>query len=262
MFYPSRIYAGDTPKPAMSQFSQDFFEKILAMEGGYQADPDDVGNYVCDKLIGTNRGISAIALREYLGRCPTVADSKGIDDSFAWYFYTWYFGKKSRYLEVEDQETAELLMNNHMGAPARAAEAAQRAMNHFGYGLEIDGIAGSKTIAAINDAVRQNKTVAYNAIRLKWLEYLKTTNAKFRDGLIARIENNFPALVLEPSEPGAYTDITSGGAGYQVQRAKSVFLGAIRGDEKDIAALGGIAAGIAILLIAIKNLSSKSAPSI
>lgn len=229
------------------------------MEGGYQADPDDVGNYVCDKLVGTNRGISAIALREYLGRCPTVADSKGIDDTFAWHFYNWYFGKKSRYLEVSDQETAELLMNNHMGAPARAAESAQKAMNTFGYGLQVDGIVGSKTIAAINDAVAQNKVAAYNAIRSKWVEYLATTSEKFRAGLIARMDENFPILIPDPSQPDAYADIEGAGVGYQASRAKAVLSGAFKGDAKDLAALFGFLFASAVVWLAIRNLKPVSA---
>ena len=241
----------------MSQFTQPFFSKILSMEGGYQDDSADVGNYACDQLIGTNRGISAVALKAYLGRCPTKAESKGITDAFAWDFYNWYFGEKSRWLEVDDQATAELLMNNHMGAPARAAEAAQRAMNRFGYALEVDGNAGSKTIAAINNAVQQNKVRAYNAIREEWIAYLNTTNSAFRQGLLNRMADNFPPLVADPIAGSDFADIEGGGAMYQVGRAKAIFSGAFRGDPKDLAAVVGLLLGLGVMLLAVIRLTAQ-----
>ena len=51
---------------------------VKVAEGGYQATVSDEGNYVNGKLIGTNWGISAPVLADYLGREPSVADMKNL----------------------------------------------------------------------------------------------------------------------------------------------------------------------------------------
>lgn len=52
--------------------------KTFNFEGGYQAFPNDTANYCNGKLIGTNRGISAIAYQAYYGVCPTVEQMKAL----------------------------------------------------------------------------------------------------------------------------------------------------------------------------------------
>jgi len=55
---------------------------VKGVEKGYSADKKDRGNYVKTKsgkkFIGTNHGISAPILMEYLGRVPTVDDMKNL----------------------------------------------------------------------------------------------------------------------------------------------------------------------------------------
>lgn len=47
-------------------------------EGGYQAWTADKGNYLDGELIGTNRGITPAALKDWTGKRPTVADMKAL----------------------------------------------------------------------------------------------------------------------------------------------------------------------------------------
>jgi len=75
----------------MAQLTDEFFKKILAMEGGYQDNPHDRGNYSCGKLVGTNMGVSAVALSTWLRRCVTVDDVKNLSVTDAKNFYSWYF---------------------------------------------------------------------------------------------------------------------------------------------------------------------------
>lgn len=58
--------------------------KTLNFEGGFQNFANDSANYTrSGKLVGTNRGISAIAYEQYLGKEPTVADIKAITPEIA-----------------------------------------------------------------------------------------------------------------------------------------------------------------------------------
>lgn len=55
---------------------------VKSAEGGYSSDKKDRGNYVKTKwgkrFVGTNHGISAPILMEYLGRIPTQDDMKNL----------------------------------------------------------------------------------------------------------------------------------------------------------------------------------------
>lgn len=177
----------------MAQLTPAFFKKILLMEGGYQAFPNDVGNYACGQLIGTNMGVSAVAYREWVARCPTVSEMKNMTQETARNFYAWYFDRYNVY-PVQNQKLAELLMNNTMGAPARAIEAEQKALNRLGYSLTVDGVRGPLTIAAINSAAKKNLAGTYNAIRAAWVEYLGSINSEYRAAWLARMDRHFPPM--------------------------------------------------------------------
>ena len=59
-------------------------KKTLNFEQGYQNHANDSANYTkSKKLVGTNRGISAIAYQAYLGKEPTVAMMKAITPEIA-----------------------------------------------------------------------------------------------------------------------------------------------------------------------------------
>lgn len=60
------------------------------MEGGYQAFPDDVWNYACGGLVGTNMGVSAVSYSEWVGRCPTADEMKSLTQATAFDFFAWY----------------------------------------------------------------------------------------------------------------------------------------------------------------------------
>lgn len=178
----------------MAQLTPDFFRKILKIEGGYQNRTDDSGNYACGQLIGTNMGISAGALETWWGRCPTVAEMRGLTQAQAFDFYAWYFNQYNLY-QVENQQFFELLANNTMGSPLNAARAEQRVLNRLGYPVAVDGQRGPNTISALNKAWRANSTSVYNGIRSEWISYLQSINKpQFLPGWMHRLDNFFPPL--------------------------------------------------------------------
>jgi len=177
----------------MAKLTQAFFATILKMEGGYQAFPNDIGNYACGNLIGTNMGVSAVAFSDWIGRCPTVAEMVNLDQQTAFNFYSWYFDRYNLY-PIQNQKLFELCANNTMGAPSQAIKAEQRALNNLGANLAIDGQRGPQTIAALNNAAKKNLPVTYNAIRAEWVAYLNNINSEYRAGWIARMDQHFPPM--------------------------------------------------------------------
>jgi lysozyme family protein len=53
-------------------------EFVKGAEGGYSTDKTDKGNYYNGVFVGTNHGISAPVLAEWLGRTPTIQDMKNL----------------------------------------------------------------------------------------------------------------------------------------------------------------------------------------
>lgn len=179
----------------MSQLTAAFFATILKMEGGYQNRSDDTGNYnTCGELVGTNMGVSAVALSTWVGRCVSEAEMKGLDRQTAFNFYAWYFDHYNLY-QVQNQQFAELLMNNTMGSPTGAAKSEQRALNRMGYSLTVDGNRGGQTIQALNDAWKRNPQGIYNTVREEWINYLNSINKpQFIDGWMYRMNRFFPMM--------------------------------------------------------------------
>jgi len=178
----------------MAQLTPDFFETILKMEGGYQDIPEDTGNYACGVLVGTNMGVSAVALSNWYNRCITRDEMENLDVDTAFSFYAWYFDIYNCY-KIESQKLAELCMNNTMGSPTGAAKTEQRALNKLGYNVTVDGNRGPNTLAALNAAWKRSPSTIYNAIRDEWIVYLKSLNRpQFIDGWLYRVNKYFPAM--------------------------------------------------------------------
>jgi len=177
----------------MAQLTPAFFQKILRIEGGYQAMPDDAGNWACGELVGTKYGVSAVAFSTWVGRCPTAEEMKALTTDTAYQFYAWYFDRYNLY-PIENQTFFELLANNTMGSPTNAARVEQVVLNKMGYPVSVDGVRGPATVAALNAAWRANPTAIYNGIRAEWIEYLKSLNKpQFLTGWLKRMES-FPPL--------------------------------------------------------------------
>lgn len=185
----------------MAQLTQAFFATILKMEGGYQEFPNDIGNYACGVLVGTNMGVSAVAYSDWVGRCPSKQEMKALNQQTAFNFYAWYFDRYNLY-PIQNQNLFELCANNTMGAPSQAIKAEQRALNNLGANLTVDGNRGPKTIAAINKAAAKNFSVTYNAIRAEWVAYLNGINSEYRAGWISRMDKYFPPMASGNTQAG------------------------------------------------------------
>jgi len=173
----------------MAQLTDEFFKKILAMEGGYQDNPHDRGNYSCGKLVGTNMGVSAVALSTWLRRCVTVDDVKNLSVTDAKNFYSWYFDFYGLF-DIADQRTFEIIANSTMGSPVALERIVNRRYDTKDFLL--DGRLSKSVIDGINS---DNQEQLYNDIRSEWIEYLKNLNKpEFLEGWLKRMDKYYPPL--------------------------------------------------------------------
>ena len=128
-------------------------QTALNFEGGYQSIVSDPGNYNSqNELVGTNNGISAPFYEMIIGHPPTVEDMKGITRKEASTLFKVHFWDKMRGDAITDQGVAENIIDHGINSgPRDAGVIAQRVLNlEFGKDLEVDGVIGPKTVAALN----------------------------------------------------------------------------------------------------------------
>jgi lysozyme family protein len=188
----------------MAQFTE-FQDKILEIEGGYQNDPDDSGNYNSrGDLVGTNYGISAKVYEREIGRPPDVDDMKSITQNQALSIYKRRYWDAYRLSELDSQMMANIVCDgiiNH-GPGNRNNKGGvtilQNCLNEIhGELVTIDGVLGSMTLAATNRQTKINLASLYNAYRTKRVEYYYEIatgkKAKFLSGWLNRMDK-FPEL--------------------------------------------------------------------
>jgi len=183
----------------MADFNTSFTKYILPNEGGYS-------NVAGDKGGETYRGIARNYHPDWKG-WPIVDSKKvnyknnviprytifkdsNLDALVSQFYYDWW--TKLRMSEVKTQEIADIIFDFYVNSEASAIKKVQKILN-----ISADGVIGSQTIAAINNAnqsqlyssIKQARTDFYNAIVQR-----DPTQSKFYDGWIDRIEK-FPAAI-------------------------------------------------------------------
>lgn len=127
------------------------FRRTGIFEGGYTDDPNDNGNWTGGvkgrgALIGTNHGVSAPVLSEYLGRTATVSDMRTLSLEVTEKIFRRNYWDKIRGNEIINQDSANEIFDDAINAGVGAAiKKAQRAL-----GLKDDGIMGPITLNKIN----------------------------------------------------------------------------------------------------------------
>ena len=125
-------------------------QKLFKFEGGFQNDPDDKGNYVDGKLIGTNMGISAAQYERLFGEKPTEEKMKALTKEQVDEAYKKEYWDSNRIDEMPP-ELQELAMNMFvMTSPKNVIKAIQRAS-----GAKEDGILGPQTLKAMRGTSKE-----------------------------------------------------------------------------------------------------------
>lgn len=154
------------PTPAQDNNRDKLIDSVFKAEGGYSTDKNDTGNYYKGEFVGTNHGISAPVLADYLGRTPTVEDMKALTKEEAREIAaTRYYDRFS--IEELPSELQEIVFHSVYMSESRGVKAMQRLL-----GVEADGIIGPKTIKAMQSA--------------------DFTKEQFKDEFLAELEENSP----------------------------------------------------------------------
>jgi lysozyme family protein len=131
-FNRNREMIGEIVKLSKKSLFSESQNLVKNAEGGYSSDRKDRGNYVDTKwgkrFIGTNHGISAPILMEYLGKIPTVDDMKNLTYEEALQIYKkQYWGPQNLSL-FNNQSIANLIydgcVNQGIGAMKDVVRAA------------------------------------------------------------------------------------------------------------------------------------------
>ncbi len=118
--------------------------EIFDVEAGYQNDSADKGNYYRGKRIGTNRGIAAPTLADWLGRTPSRTEMVNLKASTARRILDARFAKAIHYNDLPAGLDFALLDFAVNSGPRRAIKELQQEM-----GIKDDGIIGGMTLKAI-----------------------------------------------------------------------------------------------------------------
>ena len=122
--------------------------KVLDVEGGYQAIPEDRGNYNSfNQLVGTNRGINAQVYEDWIGRPPSIDDMKAISAVIATAIYKARYWDRMKGDLIQNHDVAEIIFDGHVNHGSWGIKMLQEVLN-----VKKDSIVGPKTLAAINAA--------------------------------------------------------------------------------------------------------------
>lgn len=153
---------------------------ILRWEGGYINDQADLGKQ-------TNKGVTLSTYRSVFGKNKTVSDLKKItDEQWEFIFKKFYWDKwKADY--IKDQNVANILVDWIWCSGSYGINIPQRVL-----GVYVDGIVGSKTIAAIN--ARDGREL-FDTIKQERKDFIdricqtRPQNRKFKNGWMNRINS-------------------------------------------------------------------------
>lgn len=171
------------------------FEKVVSktfkFEGGFQQYPTDKGNYnSLGQLIGTNHGISAIALEQYLGRPTTVEDIKSLTVADAKKVYKKLFWDKIRGDEIKNQDVAFIIFSIYIGSPANSRKILARALKNIWHKeYKVSNPYSDEVLKAINRANPKKLFYEIKEEKRKYLESLRVSYPEFIEGWLNRLNS-------------------------------------------------------------------------
>ncbi|MEM9835160.1 MAG: glycosyl hydrolase 108 family protein [Bacteroidota bacterium] len=182
------------PEQPPKLFVPDFeiaYAPVRRIEGGYQADPDDRGNYNSKgQLVGTNWGIAAPVAERYFGRPPTKTDMRKLSGLVAKDIYYEVFWRGMHAPRFPTQELADIVFDGHVNHGGWGIKLLQRAL-----GIKEDGSVGPITIAAVRAADPVETFQAYYNLRYDFYHGIvrrRPTQKKFLKGWLRRLKHYYP----------------------------------------------------------------------
>lgn len=153
---------------------------ILKWEGGFVYDKDDLGG-------STNMGVTLATYRSVSGSKKTVNDLKRMTRVQWGVIFKKFYWDKWEADNIKDQNVANILVDWLWCSGSYGIKIPQRVL-----GVSVDGIVGSKTIAAIN--ARDGREL-FDTIKQERKDYIdricqtRPQNKKFKKGWLNRINS-------------------------------------------------------------------------
>lgn len=170
----------------MADFNE-AYELVARWEGGYQANPNDPGNYNSKgQLVGTNFGVSAKKYEGLIGRPPTKAEMLEMPKWRAKEAFRLDEWAKIKGDQIPWQPVANILFDgvvNH----GRGVKLLQEVL-----GIKADNIFGPQTLAAVLASDPQQLYNAYRERRRQYYQSLVNNDPKlsvFLKGWLRRIDS-------------------------------------------------------------------------
>ncbi len=164
---------------------------ILSWEGGF-------ANVKGDRGGATNKGVTIATYRSVFGAGKTVENLKNMTD-FQWMIiFRKHFWNRWKADNIKTQSIANLLVDWVWASGAYGVKLPQKVL-----GVEIDGLVGEKTLAAINNYPNQQEL--FNKLWKERKEFFERigrgTQAKFLKGWLNRLNGiKYGKLVLNNGE--------------------------------------------------------------
>lgn len=157
---------------------------ILKWEGGFVNDPDDLGG-------ATNRGVTIGTYEAYCHRKgypkPTVERLKNLtEEEWTEIMKTMYWDRWKADL-IRSQSVANILVDWVWASGAHGIKIPQRLL-----GVDVDGIVGAKTLAAVNG---KNPRELFDRIKMARFDFIedicrsRPANNKFKRGWMNRLND-------------------------------------------------------------------------
>lgn len=162
---------------------------VAKSEGGYSTLEWDRGNYICDvngrgysakgtsqsgktakdftcssgslKFVGTNWGISAPVLADYLGRTPTADDMKGLSFSTAKKIFKKNFWDKINGDKIKDQNVANMIYDSMVQSEGMTRSVLNKSLAELKAG-SVSSVSSADTLTKIN---KQNPQKLFEAFK-------------------------------------------------------------------------------------------------
>lgn len=153
---------------------------IIKWEGGFVNDKDDLGG-------ATNMGVTLATYRSVFGIKKTVNDLKRMTMVQWGVIFKKYYWDKWKADDIKDQNVANILVDWVWASGAYGIKIPQRIL-----GVDVDGIVGSKTIAAVNARDGRDLFDTIKQERKDFIERICQTrpqNIKFKKGWLNRINS-------------------------------------------------------------------------
>jgi len=153
---------------------------IKVHEGGFVDDPLDKGG-------ATNMGVTIGTFRQFFGQHSTVNDLKAITDEQWNYIFKVGYWDRWRADEILNQSVANILVDWVWSSGVHGIRIPQRLL-----GVTDDGIVGSVTLGALNNAVPLEMFYEIRGARKLFIyDIIKATptNERFRRGWLNRLND-------------------------------------------------------------------------